>query len=368
MNHRQINSFIKIIQKNNNLLIIIKGSPDPDALASSYVLYSLALILGKKAEIVSFMHTSLPQNRAFIKKIGIPVHHSLQLDPEDYSGYAVLDHQSAWVEEIDTKIPCLIHIDHHSPEEDKIKPLFRYISEETGSVSSIFALIMKEKSDNEIFSDLIPRTATALYYGLKVDTDDFKNATKKDTEAAEWLRQFTDFSIINEIETMPFSDETITVISKAIMNRTLYKDWLFCGVGFLHENFRDSIALAADYLLKTESVFAIAVFACIERKKNKGLFLDVSIRTSDRYYDLNKFIKSITPGGGARSFKGAYQVYLDYFSDCPDKSSLWELVQSTTHVRLSQACDKYPSHSLKTAFSRLRQNVRRLFGSSDNSN
>jgi nanoRNase/pAp phosphatase (c-di-AMP/oligoRNAs hydrolase) len=368
MNQKQIDKFIKIIQKNNTILIIIKGSPDPDALASSYALYSLALLLGKKAEIVSFMHTSLPQNRAFIKKIGIPVHHTLQQHYENYSGYAVLDHQSAWVEEIDTKIPCLIHIDHHSPEEDKIKPLFKYISEETGSVSSIFTLIMKEHSSNEILSKLITITATALYYGIKIDTDDFKNATKKDTEAAEWLQQFTDLSVIDEIETMPFSDETITVISKAIMNRITYKDWLFCGVGFLQENFRDSIAIAADYLLKTESVFAIAVFACIEKKQNKGLFLDVSIRTTDRYYDLNKFIKSITPGGGARSFKGAYQVYLDYFSDCPDKASLWDLIQSTTHVRLSQACDKYPSHSLKTAFSRLLQNVRRIFSGHDTSN
>jgi hypothetical protein len=52
------------------------------------------------------------------------------------------------------------------------------------------------------------------------------------------------------MDSIPYSEETITVISKAIMNSFYYKDWLFCGVGFIPEKYRDSIAIAADYMLE----------------------------------------------------------------------------------------------------------------------
>lgn len=351
---------LSILKTKGKFLIIIKGSPDPDALASAYMLHSLICHVDNKADIISFMEISLPQNRVLIKKIKIPLQITNDIDFDSYTGYIVLDHQSAWVEEIGNKIPCLIHIDHHSPEEDKIEPVLKYISEEAGAVSTILSLMLRD-TFVPLFPELsLTKIATALLYGIKIDTDNFKIRTPLDIEACTWLNSFADQTVIDEIENMPYSEETMTIITKAIMNSYRYKDFLFCGVGFLSEEYRDSIAITADYLLTTESSFAVIVFACIEKKKS-GLYLDASVRTAERNYDLNQFIKKITNDGGARSYKGAFQVNLDFFSTCPDKPGLWEIIQKTTHHQLSAARDAFPPHSLKNVFSRMKQKLKGIF-------
>ncbi|HEY1405010.1 MAG TPA: hypothetical protein VF857_00235 [Spirochaetota bacterium] len=361
MAHEFADDLFKALEHTNNLLIVIKGSPDPDVLASSFALKVICESRNIQATIVSLLEVSLPQNKALILKLDIPVHFVKKIySPDEFDGYAVLDYQSAWIEDIGTKIPCLIHIDHHAPEEDRISPAFRYISEEVGAVSTLLAQLYEQTAPN-IEPASLSRVATALYYGIKIDTDDFQHATEADTESIAWLKNHTDARILSEMESIPYSEETITVISKAVMNGYYYKDWLFCGVGYISERYRDSIALAADYMLQNEDLFAVAVFALIERKGSDGLYLDTSIRASEESFDLNRFIKFVAPEGGARSFKGAFQVNLDYFNAAPDKQLLWELVRNTTIANLVAARDHFPAITFETLFSKFKRKFRKLF-------
>jgi nanoRNase/pAp phosphatase (c-di-AMP/oligoRNAs hydrolase) len=343
------------------LLIVIKGSPDPDVLASSFALKILCESAEVEATIVSLRDVSLLQNRAIIQKLDIPVHFIKRIfSVEDYDGYAVLDHQSAWVDDIGADIPCVLHIDHHTEEKDKIEPRTRIISEEAGSVSTMMSFVL-QKTTTAISSSVLRRLTTALYLGIKTDTDNFQIATPADLEAAAWLNLYVDREALSEMENIAYSEETITVISKAVMNEYVYKDWIFCGVGYISERHRDSIAITADYLLKNEDVSGAVVFALIEKDHGKGLFLDASIRTIHKSLDLNSMAKHISPEGGGRSFKGAYQVNLDYFAECPDRGIVWEAVRLTTHERLRRRIDQVSAITLGGVFYKLKKKVFRFF-------
>lgn len=343
------------------ILIVIKGSPDPDVLASSFALKVLCEESQIDATIVSLREVSLPQNKAVIQRLDIPVHFIKKVySVDDYDAYAVLDHQSAWVDDIGTKIPCALHIDHHSQKEDKIDAKVRIISEEAGAVSTLMALILREKNipDSPL---VLRRLATALMFGIKTDTDDMAHSSDIDREAVAWLADRIDRDVMAEMESMPYSEETITVISKAVINEYFYKDWLFCGVGSMPEQYRDSIAITADYLLKNENVSGVVVFALISEQKSRRLYLDASIRTTLESLNINNFIRMLSSEGGGRNFKGAFQVNLDYFYEAPDKGKVWELVRATTIEKLKSGRDHITVLSIEGIFRRLKKSVTRVF-------
>ncbi len=96
----------------------------------------------------------------------------------------------------------------------------------------------------------------------------------------------------------------------------------------MEEKKRDLIALIGDFLLNREDISKVIVFSIIEKKDS--LILDASIRTKKEKFNINSFIKKITASGGARNFKGAFQINLDYFRFCPDRKMLWDLIYVTT--------------------------------------
>ena len=99
----------------------------------------------------------------------------------------------------------------------------------------------------------------------------------------------------------------------------------------------------------------------IEKNDSKGLTLDASFRSKQEHLNLNDIIKSITSEGGARKFKGAYQVPLDYFTRCPEKDQLWELVKCTTIEILKESRDKVYVTELKGIYNKLKGWADKLF-------
>ncbi len=137
---------------------------------------------------------------------------------------------------------------------------------------------------------------------------------------------------------------------------------MLAGVGYVDESNRDSIAVIADFLLNREEVASVVVFAIIEKEENRGLTLDASFRSKHEHLNLNDIIKNITSDGGARKFKGAYQIPLNYFTRCPEKEQLWELVKCTTIEVLKDSRDKVYVIELKGIYKRFRGWVNKVFG------
>jgi len=135
--------FIEAVSKYNPIAIYIPGSPDPDAIASAYVIKMILKKLNVDSDIYAEKRLSLPQNQAFIDKLKIPVYFGKDINIKIYQGYIVPDFQNNRIENVSDAIPCIAHIDHHGKSEPVVEAEFSLINKDAGSTSTLVALIMK---------------------------------------------------------------------------------------------------------------------------------------------------------------------------------------------------------------------------------
>jgi len=99
-------SLVAAITKYRNIIIVIKGSPDPDAIASSYALSAVCGRMKVSSTIVSAKKLSLPENRAFVSILEIPLHISPSPpNIKEFDAYIVADHQSPAARELVGPLP-----------------------------------------------------------------------------------------------------------------------------------------------------------------------------------------------------------------------------------------------------------------------
>jgi nanoRNase/pAp phosphatase (c-di-AMP/oligoRNAs hydrolase) len=349
------------IKKYRNILIVIKGSPDPDAIASSYALSVICSHMNVSSSIVAAKKLSLPENRAFVNILEIPLHISPALpDIRQFDAYIVADHQSPAARELTGSLPCAVFIDHHEPAEEEISADFILRETEAGSTSTLIALLLKNLGI-ELKPSVMTSVATALLYGIYTDTDKYSHAGGLDYEALDYLSKYSDHDLFNKISSTPLSRKTLHLLKKAIENKTSYKDWLITGIGYVDAGSRDSIAIIADFLLKRETFTTVIVFAAIEDAERGRLTLDASFRSTSGFLNLNDIIKKITPEGGARKFKGAYQVNIDYFNHCPDRKLLWNVIYLSTIEMLKKSRDELYITELKGFYQKFRKKMQDYF-------
>lgn len=358
---KETQAFIKAVVKYKKIAIYIPGSPDPDGLASAFAIKMILEHHGVSGEIFAEKSLSLAQNRAFLRRLDIPVVFGKAVNPKDFDAYIVPDFQSNRVEGLSGVIPCAAHLDHHGITDDRVKAGYSLIRNDVGSTSTLLALLIKKSELGP--SEDFKKVATALVFGLQTDTDKYNFVTALDLEALEYLAHFADRAILEELNSMPPSASTLAYFKKALQNEAVYKDWAFYGIGYINSSNRDSIAITADMLLKKTGFLLVAVFAIVENKHSKETYLDVSLRSRSKTIDMNRLIKSITPGGGGRRFKGAYQVKLDYIKHAPDKKLLWELLEAATIQTLRASRDAYYKSSLVSTFESIKGKVLAFFES-----
>lgn len=344
---------VETIKKYKKILVAIKGSPDPDAIASSYAFKLLCNAYGVEADIDSPLEPSLPQNRRIISDLKLPIQfEQIAKLASQYDAYAVFDHQSVAIEGLTGVIPCAVHIDHHDPMEDNVAVDFKLVVHDAGSVSTLMILLLDALGEELQFKpSKLNKLATALEYGIQTDTNFLKYATPLDKKALAIIEPYSDDHLIKRIASLPFSKQALRYLSLAIQNQLIYKDWLISGIGYMDHSQRDMIAIIGDFLLHREEINTVVVFSIIQRPG--GLTLDVSFRTKQADVNLNAMIKRITREGGGRRYKGAYQVDLDYFHGCPDRDQLWDLVYRTTVATLQRARDHHRAHRFWDFFEKL---------------
>jgi nanoRNase/pAp phosphatase (c-di-AMP/oligoRNAs hydrolase) len=344
---------VEIIKRYKKILVAIKGSPDPDAIASSYAFKLLCNAYGVEADIDSPLEPSLPQNRRIISDLKLPIQFEQIAElATQYDAYAVFDHQSVTIEGVTGAIPCAVHIDHHDPMEENVEVDFKLVVDDAGSACTLMIFLLDALREELHFEPSKQRkVATALEYGIQTDTNFLKFASDLDRKALKIIEPFSDRKIIKRIASLPFSKQALRYLSLAIQNQLIYKDWLISGIGYMDHSQRDTIAIIGDFLLHREEINTVVVFSIIQRPG--GLTLDVSFRTKLANVNLNAIIKRITREGGGRRYKGAYQVDLDYFRDCPDRDQLWDLVYRTTVAALQRQRDQYRARRFLDFFEKL---------------
>jgi len=235
------------------MAILVHRSPDPDSIASAAALRDIAASRDVEADIIYEGEIGHQENRAFVNLLGIDLVSRDEVEMADYDTVALVDYAKggapAEAEAID------ILVDHYEKEDDEVDASFEDVRSNVSATSTILTKYIQELDLN-----LSQEVATALLYGIRAETLDFKrDTTPADLTAAAYLYPFADHDTLEQVESPSMSPETLDVLAEAIRNREVSGSHLVSNAGFIRD--RDALAQAAQHLLNLEGITTTAVFA-----------------------------------------------------------------------------------------------------------
>ena len=318
------------------LAVVAHDNPDPDAIASAVALCRVAESFGVQASACYHGEISHQENRAMVNLLDLPL---VELEPgdiESYGGVALVDHSRPGVNDSlpeDTAIDIVI--DHHPPR-GPVDGRFVDLRSEVGSTSTLLTQYL------DWFDVPFDRqTATALLYGIQIDTKEFtREVDEADFAAAARLIPSVDTDTLERVESPSLSIETLSVLASAIDHRTVRGGALSSGVGEIRD--RDALAQAAERLLDMEDVHTTLVYGFVEE------VIYVSGRSRGADLDLGETLRdafgAIGDAGGHADMAGA-QIPLGILGEVgPELSgSLAEVVESVVEDRFFEALGDAPS-------------------------
>ena len=266
------------------MAVRIHRSPDPDSIASATALRAIAESRNVEADIVYDGEIGHQENRAFVNLLGIELVSRGEIDIEEYDTVALVDHAKGG--EPGTEATADIVIDHHEHDHDHDIE-FADIRPNVSATSTILT-----KYIQELDLALDQEVATALLYGIRAETLDFKrDTTPADLTAAAYLYPFADHDTLEQVESPSMSPETLDVLAEAIRNREVKGSHLVSNAGFIRD--RDTLSQAAQHLLNLEGITTTAVFAISDdtiylAARSKDIRMDIGRILKDAFDDIGE--------------------------------------------------------------------------------
>jgi nanoRNase/pAp phosphatase (c-di-AMP/oligoRNAs hydrolase) len=222
--------------------VAIMINADPDAMASALALKRLFWRKAKKMTVYHINTIKRADNLALIKLLNIKQQHIRELNTAEVTKWAIVDSQPQHNDQL-SKLRFDIIIDHHPPLPGSVGK-FVDIKEEYGANSTLLTEYLRAAKIKPS-----ARLATALFYGIKTDTDNFaRSTTPNDINAFRYLYQFANTNIIKKIESSEMTRKTLTSFKKALENLTFVKDKAFIHMGKVNDP--DILVFMADFFLK----------------------------------------------------------------------------------------------------------------------
>ena len=223
---------------------------DPDAMASALALKRL---FWRKTRNVFIYHDNSikrSDNLSFIKLLKIKQQHIRYVKRVKITKWAIVDSQPCHHEQfMDQQFDIII--DHH-PIDPSSKAHFVDIKEDYGANSTIMTEYLKAAKIRPT-----PRLATALFYGIKTDTNNFiRQYLPNDINAFRYLYKFTNMNIVKKIESSEMTKKTLSNYRIAMERLVFLKD-----IAFVHMdkvNNPDILVMIADFFLRlSEATWSI---------------------------------------------------------------------------------------------------------------
>jgi len=319
--------------------VFMHDNPDPDAIAAAVALAEIAAWHGVEARPVYFGRISHQENRAFVNLLELRLENLDPADPIAFDGIALVDHSTPGVnDQLPRDTDVDIVIDHH-PSKRHIEADFVDVREDVGATSTLLVDYLKG-----YHIDLDVAVATALLYGIRIDTNDFsRGITRADFEAAALLVSQADVDVLERIENPSISTDTFEIIGRAIRNRRRHGPVLTTCVGALSD--RDALAQAADRLLNIEGVTVTLVYGYTDgtvyaSARSRGVDIDLGEALREAYDDMGS-------AGGHADMAGA-QISLGIFEDVDAEDELTAMVEDVVTSRFFEVVD--PDALAETAF------------------
>lgn len=286
-----LSKLLSTINNRKDWVLLTHNNPDPDTIAGAFAFSNLLHQLGKRSKIYYSGVIGRAENKEMIKLLKIKLNHISNITLTNRMNIALFDSQPLnGNQPIPHSIIPKIVIDHHPFKKSTTKSQFYDVKDNVGSTSTIIAGYF-----NELKLEMKQDIATALYYGLKTDTNNFtRDCSSKDIEIFRFLNENTSFKIIGKIENPLLSKEYYKTMSIALQNIKILGKAAFSDL--LKVPYPDLSAEIGDFFIKRKGINWVLVFSYYCDN------LYFSIRTKSRQKiagDLAVYlVKNLGSGGG----------------------------------------------------------------------
>jgi len=273
--------------------ILVQPDPDPDGIASAYALRAL---IGRKrttAPLLSFGDVQRPENRALCSAIGIEVRVITPEEINEFDGLVLVDVQpNVFGDDPPERLRKFdVVIDHH-PERTGYTATIRDIRASYGATSTIFTEYLRATN-----TEINPRLATALLYGIKSDTQYLgRETSERDMLAFAYLHEMHSPALLRRIERPALPIAGLQALGRALSKSDVRDGIHILVLGRVRE---DVIPQVADMALQAEGAeWAVAVGTV-------GRNLVFSVRNVGYVRAAGEVVKAVVEGlgvgGGHRS-------------------------------------------------------------------
>lgn len=324
--------------KGKHLLLALRGHPDPDGIASALAQAHIAQRLGVGKTTIGYCHElSHRENRALVKLLNVELKKMKNVgDVEKVDFIGLVD-----AHDVDPDlggadgIDVLTIVDHHRAH---TQPRARFVDmrNDVGATATIFVEYLAELFPMSADQDDDRRVATALMHGLATDTDDFTLARATDFRAAALLADICDRDLLQDLSRRLIAPSAMDVIARALAALVVRRNFAMAGVGFVAESERDTIAQAADFLIRREDIDTVVVYGIVSDR-----FIEGSLRTHSPSVDPAVWLEQAfghdergRAYGGGRRDKGGFRIPIGFLGRATDRAQLWSLVEHAARQAL----------------------------------
>ena len=286
---RQKVDTLRAIVQGKPLLTLIWGNPDPDSMATSFALHELVHDHAHPSSAIAYTgQFTRPENQAMASILKIPVRKFTRdlIRPETV--IATVDAQPSFFQ-LENAPPFDIVIDHH-PLTAPGGRAFTDVRPTYGSASTILTEYFQASG-----ARMSKKIATALFYGLKIDTGNLtRNVSDADVSAFRYLRMRTDENMVRTIELSQLPVETLDYFAIAIANKMIRREVAFAYLGNIPNP--DMCVHVADFFIKLTGI-SWALVACRSKDRVVVVFRSDGFRKHAGHLAEALFLDYGTAGG-----------------------------------------------------------------------
>jgi len=275
-NKERLARFYDRFTGSDRVLIVINA--DPDAIASAL---AVKRMLWRRVAHLGLAHINIiarPDNAAMVRLLNIRMTPISQVDPDAYSRFVIVDSQPHHHESF-SRFAYTAIIDHHP---DKSEAPFKDIRPDYGATATILTEYLKAAKIRPS-----ARLATALFLGIKTDTNDFQRPSiNADIQAFQYLFRYANTYLARKIEQADLQVEFLSYFKKAIDSHVISRNRIYVHLGKI--NNPDICVIIADFFMRINTVTWSLVSGIYENRliiiiRNDGLQRDAGRIASLRF-------------------------------------------------------------------------------------
>jgi nanoRNase/pAp phosphatase (c-di-AMP/oligoRNAs hydrolase) len=274
-NIERLKAFLHIFRREDRVLIVIVA--DPDSMSSAF---AVKRILSRRVSEITIAHPNTIQrinNIAMRNLLKIPMQPLRGTKKDEYTKLVLLDSQPTHHPDLGS-MEFDVVIDHHPVSPGWSAP-FIDIRTEYGAVATMITEYLKAAKIKPNMA-----IATALFYGIKVDTQNFtKKATQTDIFIFQYLFKLINQYWLQKIEISDIRKSELRFFKIALQEMKTSKKRIYTHVGRVHNP--DILVVLADFMSHVHDigwVFVsgfhndklIVIFRCDGYKKDAGKLAD----------------------------------------------------------------------------------------------